>query len=102
VREFAAAVERVAAGGCALDPEVVSRLVGRKRSDDPFSQLTPREREVLELMAQGRSSQAVAEKSSSPFARPRSTSRASSASCGSLPTSRTTAGYLAVLTYLRQ
>jgi DNA-binding NarL/FixJ family response regulator len=61
VKEFAAAVERVAAGGSALDPEVVSRLVGRKRGDDPLSQLTPREREVLELMAQGRSNQAIAE-----------------------------------------
>ena len=62
VKEFAAAVERVAGGGSALDPEVVSRLVGRKRGDDPLSQLTPREREVLELMAQGRSNQAIAEK----------------------------------------
>jgi DNA-binding NarL/FixJ family response regulator len=61
VKEFAAAVERVAAGGSALDPEVVSRLVGRKRGDDPLSGLTPRERDVLELMAQGRSNQAIAE-----------------------------------------
>ena len=62
VREFAAAVKRVAEGGSALDPEVVSRLVGRRRGDDPLSQLTPREREVLELMAEGRSNQAIAEK----------------------------------------
>jgi len=54
VREFAAAVKRVGDGGSALDPEVVSRLVGRRRGDDPLSQLTPREREVLELMAEGR------------------------------------------------
>ena len=62
VKEFAAAVKRVAEGGSALDPEVVSRLVGRRRGEDPLSQLTPREREVLELMAEGRSNQAIAEK----------------------------------------
>ena len=62
VKEFAAAVKRVADGGSALDPEVVSRLVGRRRGDDPLTQLTPREREVLELMAEGRSNQAIAEK----------------------------------------
>src|SRR5581483_9931258 len=55
VNEFCAAVKRVAEGGSALDPEVVSLLVGRRRKDDPLSQLTPREREVLELIAQGRS-----------------------------------------------
>src|SRR4051794_3717005 len=62
VKEFAAAVKRVGEGGSALDPEVVSRLVGRRRGDDPISQLTPREREVLELMAEGRSNQAIAER----------------------------------------
>ena len=62
VGEFAAAVQRVADGGSALDPEVVSMLVGRRRSDDPLSRLTPREREVLELMAEGRSNQAIAER----------------------------------------
>jgi DNA-binding NarL/FixJ family response regulator len=62
VGEFAAAVKRVAEGGSALDPEVVSRLVGRRRGDDPLSQLTPREKEVLELMAEGRSNQAIAER----------------------------------------
>jgi DNA-binding NarL/FixJ family response regulator len=62
VKEFAAAVKRVAEGGSALDPEVVARLVGRRRGDDPLSQLTPREREVLELMAEGRSNQAIAER----------------------------------------
>ncbi len=62
VAEFAAAVKRVGEGGSALDSEVVSRLVGRRRADDPLSQLTPREREVLELMAEGRSNQAIAER----------------------------------------
>jgi DNA-binding NarL/FixJ family response regulator len=62
IHDFAAAIKRVAEGGSALDPEVVSRLVGRRRGEDPISQLTPREREVLELMAEGRSNQAIAEK----------------------------------------
>jgi DNA-binding NarL/FixJ family response regulator len=60
--EFAAAVKRVAQGGSALDPEVVSRLVGTRRGQDPLSRLTPREREVLELMAEGRSNQAIADR----------------------------------------
>jgi DNA-binding NarL/FixJ family response regulator/class 3 adenylate cyclase len=58
---FVAAVRRVGEGGSALDPAVVSQLVGRQRRDDPVSELTPREREVLELMAEGRSNQAIAE-----------------------------------------
>jgi DNA-binding NarL/FixJ family response regulator len=61
VKEFAAAVKRVAEGGSALDPEVVSRLVG-PRSEDRLSHLTPREREVLELIAGGRSNQGIADK----------------------------------------
>ena len=62
VDEFARAVRRVGDGGSALDPAVVSELVGRRRRDDPLEELTPREREVLELMAQGKSNQAIAEK----------------------------------------
>jgi DNA-binding NarL/FixJ family response regulator len=58
--DFVAAVRRVAAGGSALDPSVVSQLVGRRRSDDPIDELTPREREVLELMAEGLSNSAIA------------------------------------------
>jgi DNA-binding NarL/FixJ family response regulator/class 3 adenylate cyclase len=58
---FVAAVRRVGEGGSALDPAVVSQLVGRQRRDDPVGQLTPREREVLELMAEGRSNQAIAD-----------------------------------------
>jgi DNA-binding NarL/FixJ family response regulator len=61
-REFADAVRRVAKGGSVLDPEVVSRLVGRRRGEDPLSELTPREREVLELIAEGRSNQGIAER----------------------------------------
>jgi DNA-binding NarL/FixJ family response regulator len=62
VGEFADAVRRVAEGGSALDPAIVTRLVGRNRRDDPVATLTPREREVLELMAEGRSNQAIAER----------------------------------------
>ena len=62
VDEFAGAVRRVAQGGSALDPTVISQLVGRRRSDDPLSSLTPREREVLELMAEGRSNDGIAER----------------------------------------
>jgi DNA-binding NarL/FixJ family response regulator len=61
VREFVDAVERVAGGGTAMDPEVVAQLLTRHRSDDgPLDELTPREREVLELMAEGRSNAAIA------------------------------------------
>jgi DNA-binding NarL/FixJ family response regulator len=62
VDRFIDSVRRVADGGSALDPEVVSQLVGRARRDDPLEELTPREREVLELMAEGRSNNAIAEK----------------------------------------
>jgi DNA-binding NarL/FixJ family response regulator len=62
VEEFIGAVERVAAGGSALDPIIVSTLLSRRRSDDPLAGLTPREREVLELMAEGRSNQGIADK----------------------------------------
>jgi DNA-binding NarL/FixJ family response regulator len=62
IDEFVAAVRRVAAGGSALDPAVVSEIVGRRRRDDPLALLTPREREVLELMAEGRSNQGIAER----------------------------------------
>ncbi len=54
-------VRRVAAGDSALDPEVVAHLLGRRRRDDPLTTLTPREREVLALMAEGRSNRAIAE-----------------------------------------
>lgn len=62
VGEFAAAVRRVGEGGSALDPAVVALLVGRNRKDDPVARLTPREREVLEQMAEGRSNQAISQR----------------------------------------
>jgi DNA-binding NarL/FixJ family response regulator len=60
VHEFSDAVRRVADGGSALDPQIVSQLVGRRLGDDPLGALTPREREVLGLMAEGRSNQGIA------------------------------------------
>jgi DNA-binding NarL/FixJ family response regulator len=59
--EFVSAVRRVADGGSALDPTLVSMLLARQRTDDPLAQLTPREREVLELMAAGSSNQGIAD-----------------------------------------
>jgi DNA-binding NarL/FixJ family response regulator len=57
---FVDAVRRVGEGGSALDPEVVSRLLGRRRQADPLAEISPREREVLQLMAEGRSNHAIA------------------------------------------
>jgi DNA-binding NarL/FixJ family response regulator len=62
VKEFLAAVERVGAGGSAIDPLIISTLVSKRRSDDPLAALTPREREILVLMAEGRSNQGIADR----------------------------------------
>jgi len=61
VEDFVSALRRVADGGSALDPIIVSTLLSRQRPDDPLARLTPREREVLELMAAGSSNQGIAE-----------------------------------------
>jgi DNA-binding NarL/FixJ family response regulator len=61
VEDFVTAVRRVGEGGSALDPIIVSTLIARQRPDDPIAQLTPREREVLELMASGSSNQGIAD-----------------------------------------
>ncbi|HEX6460851.1 MAG TPA: response regulator transcription factor [Thermoleophilaceae bacterium] len=61
VERFTESVRRVGEGGSALDPEVVAQLLGRRRREDPLEELSPREREVLELMAEGRSNHAIAE-----------------------------------------
>jgi DNA-binding NarL/FixJ family response regulator len=62
VDDFVGAVRRVADGGSAVDPIIVSTLLSRQRADDPLALLTPREREVLELMATGSSNQGIADK----------------------------------------
>jgi DNA-binding NarL/FixJ family response regulator len=61
VDAFIDAVGRVASGGSALDPEVVGRMLGRRRSGDPMELLTPRERDVLAAMAEGKSNEGIAE-----------------------------------------
>ncbi|GAB3158591.1 response regulator [Micromonospora sonneratiae] len=60
--QFLDAVRRVAAGGTAMDPDVVAKLLVRTARDEPIGRLTPREREVLELMAEGRSNNAIAQR----------------------------------------
>jgi DNA-binding NarL/FixJ family response regulator len=60
--EFAAAIRRVGTGGSALDPAIVSQLLGRRREDNLLEHITPREREVLALMAEGYSNQAIADR----------------------------------------
>jgi len=62
VKDFLAAVRRVADGGSAIDPIIISTLLAKRRSDDPLAELTRREREVLVLMAEGRSNQGIADK----------------------------------------
>ena len=61
VERLADAVRRVAEGGSVLDPEVVAHMLGRRERDEPLDELTPREREVLGLMAEGRTNRAIAE-----------------------------------------
>jgi DNA-binding NarL/FixJ family response regulator len=61
IDEFVAAVRRVAAGGSVLDPIIVQTLLSRRRPDDPISKLSPREREILEMMAAGSSNQGIAD-----------------------------------------
>src|SRR5690242_2637704 len=60
VAEFVDALERIVAGGYVVDPEIVQELIGQQRRRDPLAELTPREREVLALMAEGRSNSAIA------------------------------------------
>jgi DNA-binding NarL/FixJ family response regulator len=60
VGEFVSALEEVGSGGTVLDPEVVGQLLARRRRDDDLSSLTPREREVLALVAEGRTNHAIA------------------------------------------
>jgi DNA-binding NarL/FixJ family response regulator len=62
LEDLADAVRRVAEGGSVIDPEVVGRLLGRPRQHSPIDELTPREREILGLMAEGRSNQGIADR----------------------------------------
>jgi DNA-binding NarL/FixJ family response regulator len=62
VADLAEAVRRVGEGGSVIDPEVVARLLGRPRGRSPLDELTPREREILGLMAEGRSNQSIADR----------------------------------------
>jgi DNA-binding NarL/FixJ family response regulator len=62
IDDFIQSVNRVAAGGTAIDPEVVSQLLGRRRAHDPLDDLTAREREILALMAEGRSNRGICQK----------------------------------------
>jgi DNA-binding NarL/FixJ family response regulator len=62
VEDFLDSVQRVAAGGSAIDPIIVSTLLTRQRRHDPLAELTPRERDVLELMATGSSNQGIADR----------------------------------------
>jgi DNA-binding NarL/FixJ family response regulator/class 3 adenylate cyclase len=101
VEEFAAAVRRVAEGGSALDPALVTQLVGRRRQHDPLEELTDREREVLELMAEGRSNQAIGERL---FITPRAVEKHITSIFGKLrlpPAPEDHRRVLAVLAYLR-
>jgi DNA-binding NarL/FixJ family response regulator len=102
IAEFAGAVRRVAEGGSALDPAVVGLLVGRSRKDDPLATLTPREREVLELMAEGRSNGAISERL---FITERAVEKHVTSIFGKLRLPADAADHrrvLAVLAYLRQ
>jgi DNA-binding NarL/FixJ family response regulator/class 3 adenylate cyclase len=101
IDEFAAAVRRVAEGGSALDPALVTQLVGRRRQHDPIDDLTPREREVLELMAEGRSNQAIGERL---FVTPRAVEKHITSIFGKLhlpPAPEDHRRVLAVLAFLR-
>jgi FixJ family two-component response regulator len=86
VDEFIKTLERIVRGASVVDPALVSELVAAQRREDPLDVLSPRELEVLALMAEGRSNAGIAhELSGSPRARSRSTFAASSRSCGCLP-----------------
>jgi DNA-binding NarL/FixJ family response regulator len=85
VDEFMETLQRVVRGGSVVDPALVQELVAARRVRDPLDVLSPREREVLSLMAEGRSNAGIATSSGSPRERSRSTCTASSRSCGFRP-----------------
>jgi DNA-binding NarL/FixJ family response regulator len=101
IDDFLDAVRRVGKGGTAIDPEVIGQLVGRRRDGDPLGELTPREREVLELMAQGLSNRGVCEKL---FVSPKTVEthvNAIFSKLGLMPTPDEHRRVLAVLAFLR-
>lgn len=101
LEQLADAVRRVGAGGSVIDPEVVSRLLGRKRQQSPLDGITERERAVLDLMAQGRSNQAISDQL---FLSPKTVEahiRSIFTKLGLMPTAEDHRRVLAVLTYLR-
>lgn len=102
IDDFLDAVQRVGRGGTAIDPEVVSQLLGRRSDDDPLAELTPREREVLGLMAEGRTNRAICAKL---FLSPKTVESHVNAiflKLGLLPAPDDHRRVLAVLTYLRR
>ncbi|MDX6644507.1 MAG: hypothetical protein QOK40_234 [Miltoncostaeaceae bacterium] len=98
---FVDAVRQVADGGSALDPEVVSRLINRRRRDDPLEVLTPRERQVLQLMAEGRSNHGIAEQFVVTERAVEKHVTSIFAKLGLAPATSDSRRVLAVLTYLR-
>jgi DNA-binding NarL/FixJ family response regulator len=95
------AVRRVAAGGSVIDPEVVARLLGRPRSHSPLDELTSREREILALMAEGRTNAAIAERLTLELRTVEGHVRAIFSKLGLEPTVEDHRRVLAVLAYLR-
>lgn len=100
--EFLSAVRRVGTGGSVIDAEVVSALLGRPRPRGPLDELTPRERSVLELMAEGRSNAAIAERLSLTEKTIEGNVRLILSKLGLEPAAEDHRRVLAVLTYLRQ
>jgi DNA-binding NarL/FixJ family response regulator len=90
VEEFVEGAIRVAEGGSAVDPEVVARMVGRRRNRSRVFELSPRELDVMAAMAEGKSNRGIASALSSAWRQSRSTSPGSSTSWTSTPSSRST------------
>lgn len=101
VTDLADAVRRVAAGGSVIDPEVVARLLGRPRHHSPLDELTPRERDILALMAEGRSNQAIADRLGLELKTVEGHVRAIFGKLGLEPDAEDHRRVLAVLAYLR-
>jgi DNA-binding NarL/FixJ family response regulator len=101
VADLAESVRRVAAGGSVIDPEVVARLLGKPRAHSPLDELTPREREILGLMAEGRSNQAIAERLTLEVKTVEGHVRAIFMKLGLEPAAEDHRRVLAVLAYLR-